>query len=53
MLDEPALVELLAMRQHVGDDRDADRAAGIARRVDQRRGLVGLVRAECRRRMRR
>ena len=35
MLDEPALMELLAMRQHVGDKRDADRAAGIARRIDQ------------------
>src|SRR5215469_2805709 len=35
MLDEPALMKLLAMRLYVRDDRDADRAAGIARRVDQ------------------
>ena len=52
LLDQPALMELLAMRQHVGGERDADRAAGVARRVDQRRGLVGLARAECRRRTR-
>jgi AefR-like transcriptional repressor, C-terminal domain len=47
-LDEPALMELLAMRQHVGGERDADRAAGIARGVD----AVGLMRisiAEARR----
>jgi hypothetical protein len=40
--DQPALVELLAVCQHVGDDRDPDRAAGVARRIDQGRGLVGL-----------
>ena len=44
IIDEPALMELLAMRQHIGDERDADRAPGIARRVEQGRGLVGLVR---------
>jgi hypothetical protein len=37
-----ALVELLAMRQNVGDDGDADRAASVARGVHQGRGLVGL-----------
>ena len=42
LLDKPALVKLLAMRQHVGDDGDADRAAGIARGVDQGRCLIGL-----------
>ena len=41
--DQPALMELLAMRQYVGKDRNADRAAGVARRVDQRRGLTGLL----------
>src|ERR1700731_457979 len=40
LLDQPALVELLTMRQHVGDDGDADRAPGIAGCVDQGRGLV-------------
>ena len=40
--DEPVLVELRAMRQHVGDDGDADRSTGVARRVDQGGGLVGL-----------
>jgi hypothetical protein len=34
LLDQPALVELLSMRQDIGDDGDADRAAGIARRID-------------------
>ena len=43
VLDEPALMELLAVREHVVGKRDADRAADVARHVDQGRGLVGLV----------
>ena len=42
MLDQPALMELLAVSQHVGGERHADRAAGVARGVDQRRGLSVL-----------
>ena len=40
MVAKAALVKLLAMRQH---DGDADRAAGIARGVDQGRCLIGLL----------
>jgi hypothetical protein len=29
--DQPVLVELLAIREHAGDQGDADRAAGVAR----------------------
>lgn len=43
MLDEPALVKLFAMRHHVGDERNADRSAGIAGRIDQSRRLISLV----------
>src|SRR5260221_4481923 len=42
LLDQPTLVELLSMRQDIGDDGNANRAAGIARRIDYGRGLVGL-----------
>src|ERR1700758_1359697 len=35
-------MELLAVCQHIGGERYPDRAAGIARRVDKRRRLVGL-----------
>ena len=43
MLDESALMELLAVREHVRHKGDCDRPADIARRVDQGRGLVGFV----------
>ena len=43
LANKAALMELLTVPQHVGDERDADRAAGIARRVEQCRGLVGLM----------
>jgi len=43
LVDEPGLMKLLAAPQHVGDQGNADRAAGIARRIDQGRGLAGLV----------
>src|SRR6201987_3304529 len=43
LADEHVLMELLAIPQRVGDERDADRAAGIARGVEHGRGLVGLA----------
>ena len=43
MLNQPALMELLPLRQHGLHQRDAHRAAEVARDIDQRGGLVGLV----------
>ena len=45
-LRESALVELLAMRDDVGSQGNANRAAGVSRRVDDRRGLIGLIRRD-------
>ena len=36
-------MELLAVPQHIGDERYADRAAGVARGIEQGRSLVGLA----------
>ena len=43
MFDQPALMKLLAPRQHGLAQRHANRAAEIACEVDQRRSLVGLA----------
>ena len=42
-LDQTALMELLAMRKHVVGKRYADRAAGVARHVDQAEALSVLL----------
>ncbi len=41
LADEHVLMELLAVPQHIGDQRYADRAAGVARGIEQGRSLVG------------
>src|SRR5262245_65103138 len=43
VLDQPALMKLLAMRQDIRRQRHADRAASIARHVHQGGRLIGLV----------
>jgi hypothetical protein len=43
VLDQPALMELLTLRQNRLRQRDAHRAADITSDIDQRGGLVGLV----------
>jgi hypothetical protein len=43
LADQHVLMELLAVPQHIVGERDPDRAAGIARRVERGRSLIGLA----------
>jgi hypothetical protein len=44
VLDQPALVELFAPRQHGLTNCDTDGAAKIPGEIDESRRLIGLVR---------